>query len=250
MPRQNIKLIVAYDGTNYLGWQKTSMGPSIEESLEIVICRILQHLVHIQAASRTDAGVHALGQVAQFYTDKEITDVSKFRISLNALLPLDIKVLQVEMMPLSFHPTLDAKGKIYHYQLCYSPVQLPQNRLYEWHYHYPLDVEAMRAATLPLLGEHDFAAFCNAKKNEVYSHHIRKVTRIEIQETGLNQILFIIEGEHFLYKMVRNLVGTLTYIGSGKISVDAINKILEDGKRTYAGVTAPARGLTLQKVVY
>ena len=97
-------------------------------------------------------------------------------------------------MPLTFHPTLDVKGKVYHYQLCWSPVQLPQNRLYEWHYHYPLDIEEMRSAALILQGEHDFAAFCNAKKNEFYSHHVRKMTRIEIQETCQNQLLFIIEG--------------------------------------------------------
>lgn len=246
----NFKLIIAYDGTAYLGWQKTRMGPSIEATLQNSVEQIVQHPAPLQAASRTDAGVHAQGQVVNFLTSKTDLDRNKFLISLNSLLPKDIVVLQAEEMPLSFHPTLDSIGKEYRYFICFGPTQLPHHRLYSWHVPYCLQLDAMRQALPCLIGQHDFAAFCNVKKNAHYSDYVREVQQLELLELESHRLCFRIQGNHFLYKMVRNIVGTLISIGRGKLALDAIPAILESRYRTEAGMTAPAHGLFLQKVIY
>jgi tRNA pseudouridine38-40 synthase len=248
--RSNIRLTIAYDGTLYLGWQKTSMGPSIESTLQQVIEQILQHPAPLQAASRTDAGVHALGQTVNFLTSKIDLDLRKFRTSLNRLLPKDIAVLQADLMPLSFHPTLDCTGKEYRYYVCLGPTQLPQNRLTSWHVHYPLDRNKMKQAQLLLIGIHHFAAFCNVKKNARYTDYVRDVQLLEMMEIERNRICFRIGGNNFLYKMVRNLVGTLIDIGRGKIVVESLADILQSQARPKAGVTAPSHGLFLHEVFY
>jgi tRNA pseudouridine38-40 synthase len=245
----NIKLIVAYDGTSYLGWQKTKMGPSIEEALEHVLTRILQHPVQLQAASRTDAGVHATAQVVNFFTPSSV-NLSKLEYGLNGLLPKDIAIRHLEEMPEHFHPTLDCKSKEYHYYLNYGKVQLPPKRLYTWHYPEKLSLEAMRNASLFLVGTHDFSAFCNTKENATYSHHIRTVESITLKELPNQTLRFEIKGDHFLYKMVRNIVGTLAYVGCEKILQNDVEKILESHDRTKAGITAPAHGLFLHQVYY
>jgi tRNA pseudouridine38-40 synthase len=246
----NIKLIVAYDGREYLGWQKTRMGPSIEAALQEVIEQIIQHPILLQAASRTDAGVHAQGQVVNFLSSKIYVDLDRFRISLNSLLPKDIAVLQVRLMPLSFHPTLDCIGKEYRYFICYGPTQLPHHRFYAWHVHYSLNLEKMRQAIPLLLGTHNFAAFCNVKKNAHYSNYTREVQLLELIELEEKRLCFRISGNHFLYKMVRNLVGTLVDIGRGKIALETLPNILQSEYRPQAGVTAPAHGLFLYQVFY
>lgn len=243
----NIKLTLAYDGTRYLGWQKTRMGPSIEETLQGVLEQILQHPVPLQAASRTDAGVHANGQVVNFLTAK---NSSKLLLSANALLPKDIVVLELEEQPLDFHPTLDAKGKEYHYYVCLGPIQMPAHRLYSWHVHVPLCLDRMRTALQAFLGEHDFSALCNAKKNATYAHYKRHIDSIEIEQLGPQRLRFVVKGNHFLYKMVRNLVGTLVYIGQGKMEPEIIPTLLASKQRIYAGITAPAHGLFLDKIFY
>lgn len=245
----NLKLIVAYDGTAYLGWQKTPMGPSIEAALQQVIEQILQHPINLQAASRTDAGVHAEGQVVNFLTSKTV-DLYKFQISLNQLLPKDIVVLHVNEISFSFHPTLDSLGKEYRYFVCTGPTQLPHHRLFSWHVHYDLDLAAIQQAIPFLIGQHDFSTFCNMKKNSHYSHTTREIQKLELMQFEGNRLFFKIQGNHFLYKMVRNIVGTLIYIGRGKISVQELPKILESKDRPEAGVTAPAHGLFLQQVFY
>lgn len=246
----NHKLLVAYDGTNYFGWQKTSSGPSIEEALEKALEQILQERIVLQAASRTDRGVHATGQVVDFHSSHLIQDYGKFRIGINALLPPDIAVLEAEEAPPAFHPTLNVKNKEYQYALCFGKVQLPQKRLYSWHFHYDLDVGKMQQAALALQGTHDYSAFCNQKKNEVYENHIRTIDQISIQSTQPDCLLITISGHSFLYKMVRNIVGTLAYVGCGKITPIEIADILLHKDRTLAGVTAPAHGLTLAKIKY
>lgn len=250
MNRSNIILIVAYDGTPYLGWQKTSMGPSVEDILQKTIEKILQQPITLQAASRTDAGVHALGQVVNFIWDTPKISLPQLQRSLNGLLPNDISILKIDEAPPSFHPTLDCQGKEYHYYICNSSFQLPQFRLYSWHYFYPLDISLMQEAASVLLGEHDFATFCNQKKNENYSHTTRHLTQLDLISLEGSRMRFEITGNHFLYKMVRNLVGTLAYVGCGKIRVDELLPILISKNRSTAGVTAPAHGLHLAKVLF
>lgn len=248
----NIKLVIAYDGTAYLGWQKTPTGPSIEAALQNVLEKILQHEVALQAASRTDAGVHAVGQVVNFLTlhPPQKFGLDKLKISLNSLLPKDISVLSVEEASPHFHPTLDCKGKEYCYYVCWDHSQLPHQRLYSWHYPHSLSLEKMMESIPYLIGNRDFSAFCNHKKNASYKDFCRDLTAIEIIENGPKNLCFRISGNHFLYKMVRNLVGTLVYIGRGKINKDDLPIILESGDRTLAGVTAPAYGLFLNAIYY
>lgn len=249
-PKRNIKLTIAYDGTNYLGWQKTKMGPSIEESLERVLTQILQEPITLQAASRTDAGVHARAQVVNFFTCNLKQTPDRLKISLNQLLPNDIAITNIEDIHPQFHPTLDSTSKEYHYTICNDFFQLPQNRLYSWHYPYTLDLTIMQEAKHYFLGEKDFASFCNVKKNETYSDTIRNIENIEIKPLPDNRVHFKIVGNHFLYKMVRNIVGTLVYIGCGKIQIKDLPLILEGRNRIEAGITAPACGLTLHKIYY
>lgn len=246
----NIKLVIAYDGTAYLGWQKTKMGMSVEEILQKTIEKILQHPTPLQAASRTDAGVHAEGQVVNFLSSKNNLDLNKFRFSLNNLLPKDILVLEADEMPVSFHPTIDCQGKEYHYFTTFGSIQRPHHRLYSWHVPYTLNLNHIKESLSYFIGSHDFSAFCNAKKNRHYTNYIREVQCLELHITGENQLSFLIRGNHFLYKMVRNIVGTLIYVGRGKLAVDNIPIILGSGYRPYAGITAPAHGLFLHKVFY
>lgn len=246
---RNIRLTVAYDGTHYLGWQKTHMGPSIEGTLEIVLSRILQEKINLQAASRTDAGVHAKGQIVNFITRNPFS-LQRLLISINSLLPNDIAVLDIEQAQDNFHPTLDCISKEYHYSLCYGLAQLPHHRFFSWHYPQTLNITIMQRASECLVGEHDFSAFCNFKKNNNYTHYMRHVQEISILDLPDKRINFRIRGNNFLYKMVRNLVGTLVYVGCGKIDENSIPAILANKDRTKAGVTAPSHGLSLQKVYY
>jgi tRNA pseudouridine38-40 synthase len=245
----NVVLVVAYDGARYFGWQKTNFGPSIEACLEGAICRILQEKAALQAASRTDRGVHALGQVVNFTTERNIPDFDKFLIGMNGLLPKDIVVLSVKEAKADFHPTLKAASKLYSYEISNSPFQLPCQRFYAWHVHAPLDLERMKLAAKHLEGTHNFKSFCNAKIDEEYEDHIRTVSEIHLMREE-DKILIEIRGIHFLYKMVRNIVGTLVYVGCDKIQVEEIPEILKKRDRKAAGVTAPAHGLTLIKINY
>lgn len=248
--KKNIKLTLAYDGTRYLGWQKTFTGPSIESELQKALEQILQEKVSLQAASRTDAGVHAQGQVVNFFTQKEEIDFNLLKYRLNCLLPRDIAILEAAQETLDFHPTLHSIGKEYRYFICASSIQLPQYRFFSWHFYKPLDLESVRQAAKLLEGKHDFSAFCNVKKNSHYDTHVREVTQIAVEELPESRLLIRICGNHFLYKMVRNMVGTLLYIGCGKIKIESLPGILEKRNRVFAGVTAPAHGLTLYKVHY
>jgi tRNA pseudouridine38-40 synthase len=243
----NIKLIIAYFGASFMGWQKTEMGPSVEETLEKTLSKILQHKVTLQAASRTDAGVHAEGQTVNFFMEKPF-DLGRLKFILNCLLP-EIAVISIEEMPLPFHPTLDSVKKEYWYHICNTQVQLPFHRETSWHFPYPLNIEAMRQAAEELQGTHDFSAFCNERK--IWDRdplcHLEKV---EVFPLEGNRFRIAMTGNHFLYKMARNLSGTLAYIGCGKLEEGAISRILEGKDRTRAGMTAPARGLTLKHVYY
>ena len=241
----NFKMLLAYDGTHYLGWQKTKEGPSIEEALEQALKKILQEKVQLQAASRTDRGVHAAAQVANFNTFQQ---PDNFQHRLNCLLPKDIRVNSLLAVPESFHPTLDCTGKEYHYWLC-QETQLPHYRHYSWNIP-SLDILSMQTAADSFIGKHDFKALTNAKKNEEYADTIREIQSIEIVKHPKERLQIKITGNHFLYKMVRNIVGTLVYVGLGKLQPSFISTLLKSGQRPEAGMTAPALGLTLFKVFY
>ena len=246
---KNIKLLLAYEGTHLLGWQKTPLGPTVEEHLETILSQILQEPISLQAASRTDAGVYAEGQVVNFLTQKEVLDLEKLQKSLNALLPSQIRVCHIEEMPLSFHPTLDNLGKEYHYFLCNTSVQQPKHRLFSWQFPYPLDVDAMNLASLHFLGTHDFSTFCN-ERSLSQKDPICTLSSLKIVPLDDSRLCFQIQGNRFLFRMVRNLVGTLAYIGCGKIPLSAVPALLKSLRRETAGMTAPSHGLHLIRVFY
>ncbi|MGR3911862.1 MAG: tRNA pseudouridine(38-40) synthase TruA [Candidatus Rhabdochlamydia sp.] len=241
----NIKLLIAYDGTCYLGWQKTKEGPSIEESVQKALEQILNHSVILQAASRTDRGVHAEGQVINFFTEKSVVMDSLER-SLNALLPKDIRVLNAKVMPLSFHPTLSAQGKEYHYHVCLGKVQSPFHKLFSWHFVKPVHLSKIEETIPFLIGRRDFSALTNEKKED----NVCDLSLITVHSLENNRLVFHIQGNRFLYKMVRNIVGTLLYVGWGAILPSDIPKFLELQDRKKMGVTAPAHGLSLKRVFY
>lgn len=231
------KLILSYDGTRYFGWQKTRMGPSIQQTLAEVLLRLTQEEIVPEAASRTDRGVHATGQTIHFTSTKSVT-----LRGLNALLPPDIRAIELKEVSPDFHATLHALGKEYRYQIDVGSVEDPFQRLYSWHVHTPLNLDKMKAAAKDLVGTHDFSAFANEpEENPICTLH-----SIEFE----GSLLLRLKGDRFLYRMARNLVGTLIYIGSGKIASDAIPAILASKDRKKAGVTAPAHGLTLHEVFY
>lgn len=221
------------------------MGPSIEETLEKALFQIYHTPFKLQAASRTDAGVHAAGQVVNLLFPEPL-DLYRLHRSLNGILPPSISIHSLKVVPLEFHPTLDAQGKEYQYQVCNGPVQLPFYRCFSWHFPYSLDLSLMLKAADQLIGTHDFSAFSNLKTD----NSIRTLTSITINQLPHRRLLISIIGNNFLYKMVRNIVGTLLYIGSGKLSPHIIPHLLKSLDRAQAGVTAPALGLTLKNVFY
>lgn len=245
----NVKLKLTYDGTAYFGWQKTDVGPSIEQTLQQILETILQQPIALQAASRTDRGVHAHGQVVNFFSDKPILNFEKFHFQLNSMLPRDIRVLEACQERDNFHPTIDVQEKTYVYTISASFFQMPQDRHYAWHVYHPLDLALMKEAAAHLIGTHDFKGFTNRKIDEIYENHVRTIHDISFVQNG-NQIQISIRGNHFLYKMIRNIVGTLVYIGCKKLPIHVINSLKLEKNRTLAGITAPAHGLSLFNLKY
>jgi tRNA pseudouridine38-40 synthase len=248
--RHNLKLTLTYDGAAYLGWQKTAMGSSIEAILQNILERILQHPITLQAASRTDAGVHANQQVVNFFTSKSFINLERLRLSLNRLLPKDIIILIIEEAPFSFHPSLDAVRKEYHYYICTGSSQLPIHRFYSWHVPYVLDYCSIQKALSTIIGTYDFTAFCN-RTDKISKDNFCTIYETEILSLAENRFYFRIHGNRFLYNMVRILVGTLIDIGKYKISLDSFSALLKSNHhRSFAGVTAPPHGLFLHRVQY
>ncbi len=238
------KLTVSYDGTAYFGWQKTRMGPSIQETLSYAILQIAPDAPLPEAASRTDRGVHAEGQIVSIDLQKD-WEPKQLRQALNAYLPSDIRILGVERAAADFHPTLQAIGKEYRYRLCLCPVQDPIHRLYSWAQP-PLDLHRMETAARDLPGTWDFSALAGeAKENPICT-----IDRIEMTPLPGERLEIGISGNRFLYKMARNIAGTLVFIGRGKLPVDCIPELLASRDRKRAGMTAPAHGLTLCQVYY
>jgi tRNA pseudouridine38-40 synthase len=208
----------------------------------------LRETPKLQAASRTDAGVHAQGQVVNFTTQNPI-DLPLLQRALNGTLPKAISVLSICEAKEDFHPTLGSIKKEYRYALCNGPIQLPFHRHTSWHIPLPLDLEAMRSAAQALLGTHDFSAFCNERSEWDRSPicHLESVSCTPLDDSRLS---ISVIGDHFLYKMVRNIVGTLVYVGQGKLKEVDLPHILQSKQRVLAGITAPAQGLSLYRVYY
>lgn len=244
---RNIKLVIEYDGTNYHGWQVQPDGPTIQEILQEKIALMTRHPVHLAASGRTDAGVHALGQVASFKTETQIPREGFFH-GLNSLLPRDIVIQSVEEVPLDFHAQFGAKRKTYRYQIFNNQPPSAIHRNYSWYIPQPLKREAMQEAARFLVGRKDFSSFQGADTDPTGA--VREVFRADWSLEYPPFLSFIIEGNGFLKHMVRNIVGTLVEVGKGKSSPEGFARILEVRDRRQAGMTAPPQGLFLVSVQY
>lgn len=236
--------IVAYDGTHYFGWQATKSGPSIQESLAVVIEKVTQEKAFPEASSRTDRGVHAEGQSVAFALGKE-WDSHRLKKALNSYLPTDIRIKELKVVSKDFHPTTQAIAKVYNYRLSLTPFQVPFDRFYAWHFPHFIDKEAIKRAASLLIGTHNFSSFTSRPdKRPVCSLFSIELTTHE------RTLQISLKGDRFLYKMARTIVGTLIYIGSGKLAIDIIPELLACQDRRNAGMTAPAHGLFLTAVLY
>jgi tRNA pseudouridine38-40 synthase len=243
-PRRNIRLLIEYDGTAYAGWQRQTNGSSIQESLETVLSTVTGEPVTIHGAGRTDAGVHARGQVANFRTSSH-RGCYELMGSLNGMLPGDIVVLDVREAPSDFHSRFSAIGRLYTYHIVRRPAALLRNTT--WLVQYPLDLEAMREATAQLIGEHDFRSFCRTISD--VEHHLCTVSTA-LWTVVPNGLEFRISANRFLHGMVRAIVGTLIDVGRGATGLEEFAAIMDQRDRTKAGMAAPAKGLVLEKVFY
>ncbi len=244
---RTLKLTVAYDGTRFVGWQRQAEGVSIQGVLEDALARFEGAPVGVHGAGRTDAGVHALGQVASV----ELTaahDTATLVRALNAQLPEDVRVLRIDEVPAAFHARFTARSKTYRYQIRNAPIADPFQRAYEWHIPEPLDLAAMRRAAEALVGEHDFAAFQSVGTE--MSSTVRTVTRAELVDREDGRIAFEVAGNGFLRHMVRAMAGTLVEVGRGRRRPETLPELLAARRRADAGATAPPQGLFLVSVEY
>jgi tRNA pseudouridine38-40 synthase len=243
---RQIRVVVEYDGTSLCGWQRQANGPTVQGHLEAALAKLLQHETPVIGASRTDAGVHARGQVASFRTERPIP-LHGVRRGLNSMLPDAISIREASEVADDFHPRFSATGKHYRYLVLARADRSPRWRDRAWHHPEPLEIEAMRAAGAALVGEHDFAAFraagCAARTT------VRRISAVDV--TVAEELVIIdVRGNAFLRNMVRILVGTLTEVGTGKRPATQVGEILATKDRVKAGITAPAHGLELIEVHY
>jgi tRNA pseudouridine38-40 synthase len=246
MGTRNLRITLAYDGTRFVGWQRQAAGESIQGWLEDAIARLEGAPVTVHGAGRTDAGVHALAQVASVRVTcgHETATIAR---ALNATLPAEIRVAAVEDAPADFHARFSARNKCYRYQIANVPVASPFTRAYVWHVPEPLDPGAMREAAAALAGTHDFAAF-QSTGTEVQTT-VRTLTRsVWLEDSGL--LVYEVEADGFLRHMVRAIVGTLVEVGRGARPSGAVASLLNGAPRGQAGPTAPAHGLLLARVEY
>lgn len=243
---KNIKLTIEYDGTDYAGWQIQDNAITIQQVIQEALEKLTGDQVKLVGSGRTDSGVHALGQVANFFTRSTIPS-DRFDHALNSILPSDIRVLSSQQVPLDFHARYSAKEKTYRYQMLVNTHgSAIVNRFY-YHVRPLLDIEAMKRACKAFIGTHDFAAM-QATGSAVKST-IRTIYEADLKEDK-DRLYFLVRGNGFLYNMVRIMVGTLIEVGKGKIKDTDIPDILRSGKRERAGFTAPAKGLFLDRVYY
>ncbi len=247
MPR-NIRLLLAYDGTEFHGWQTQPGLRTVQDTVEQAIRRVVRHQVTVVGSGRTDAGVHARGQVANFHTSHPMS-CERLRHAIGGRLPKDVSIIEATEAPPAFWASRDAVSKLYRYTIHNShhrPVETHRQR-YVYHFWHPLDVDQMQAAAGMLVGEHDFAAL--ATRGSPRQSTIRRIFHLDVYR-HYEQVYVDVEGNGFLYNQVRNIVGTLIEIGRGHWPVERMAAILASGDRTQAGPTAPARGLCLQWVRY
>lgn len=253
-----VRAVVSYDGTSYSGFQRQLNAPTVQEALETALAEVTQEPVTLLAAGRTDAGVHAVGQVVAFDTMWGRSEADLQR-AMNAVLPHDVAVRQVRRAEPGFHPRYDALSRLYRYRIYDAAVRSPIGRRYSLHVPYPLDRSAMEQAARSLVGTHDFATFGQPPQGEVT---VRRVFRAEWsrepcglrglvhgQEAG-SVLAFDIEANAFLYRMVRSIVGTLLDVGQGRMSLKVFEDAFTSGERSAAGKTAAPHGLILVRVNY
>lgn len=240
---KRVRLIVAYDGSNYHGWQIQKNGITIESELNRVLNELLHEPVQVMGASRTDAGVHALCNVAVFDTVSRMP-AEKFSYALNQRLPEEIRIQKSEEVAPDWHPRYCESRKTYEYRIYRGEFPMPVRRLYTYFTYRPLDVERMRKAAVFLEGEHDFQSFCQVGAQ--VESTVRTVYSIQIEEQGPELVIRVC-GNGFLYNMVRIIAGTLMEVGQGKREPESMGEILAARNRSAAGATAPACGLTLVK---
>lgn len=246
MAHRNIRLTVEYDGTQFSGWQRQPQAPTVQGTLEERLKLICGHPVDLLAAGRTDAGVHALGQTANFHTTSSMP-VERIGRVLNQLLPHDLRIVKAQEVPATFHATYHALSKLYRYTIRNAPDYTVFDRNTYHHLRIPLDLSAMKKAARHLLGTHDFTAFRGTLGKR--ANPKRTLLKIDILKKGTT-VLLEYTGESFLHQMVRILSGTLVYVGHGKIKPEDIPAILKSKDRKKAGPTLPPNGLFLVKVFY
>lgn len=245
---RNIRLLIAYDGTDFHGWQNQPGQRTVQDTLEQAIRRVVRHPMSLTGSGRTDAGVHARGQIANFETTCDIP-CDNLRKAISSRLPFDVSVLRADEVPIGFRATADAVSKLYRYTI-HNTAGRPVNDMlqrYAYHYWHPLDEERMRQAGRQWVGTHDFAAF--ASKGSDRETTVRTVLRVDVRRR-YDDLTVDVEGTGFLYNQVRNMVGTLIEIGRGHWEPARAGEILASCSRSNAGPTAPARGLCLQWVRY
>jgi tRNA pseudouridine38-40 synthase len=245
-PPRNLKAEISYDGRAYVGWERQKNGLGIQEVFERAITKITGEHTSSNASGRTDAGVHALGQVANFTLRNEIPTDELWR-ALNAVLPEDVSLRRLEEVDLFFHARFSALRKTYRYTILNSRVREPLERHRYWMVYAPLDRDAMRNVAQVLVGRHDFAAFC--RDSEQYDSCHRHLMGLEVRDRGAF-IDIDATADGFLWNMVRILVGTLVHAGQGKIGPDDVRRALEEGDRRRVGPTVPPDGLVLLRVDY
>lgn len=243
---KRVKLVVAYDGTNYHGWQVQDNGITIEEVLNRTISELVQEDIKVIGASRTDAGVHACGNVAVFDTESRIPG-DKFSFALNQRLPEDIRIQESCEVDADFHPRYADTVKTYEYNILNRRFELPTKRLYAAFCYYPMDIERMNQAAAYLVGEHDFKSFCSAGAQVQTT--VRTIYAVNVMKED-DMVHIRITGNGFLYNMVRIIAGTLMQVGTGLMEPEQVKEILEARDRSKAGPTAVAKGLTLVEIRY
>jgi len=240
---KRVMMTVAYDGTNYCGWQIQPNGITIEEVLNEHLSRLLNEDIQVIGASRTDSGVHALGNVAVFDTNARIP-AEKISFAMNQRLPEDVKVVESREVSPDFHPRKCKCTKTYEYKILNTIHPVPNYRLYTHFSYWKMDLDLMREGAEHLIGEHDFASFCSVNSQALTT--VRRIREIEVEKDEASSIITIrVVGDGFLYNMVRIIAGTLMEVAQGKYPPEQVREILAACSRSAAGPTAPARGLTL-----
>jgi tRNA pseudouridine38-40 synthase len=241
---RDIKLLIEYDGTNFVGWQSQTNGRSVQEEITKVLDQILQEPINLIGSGRTDAGVHARGQVASFRTNSQL-GVGSMMSGLNGILPEDIYIHAVEEVGEGFNARYDAKERVYRYFISMKPTAI--GRHYQWYVKYDLNLVSMNAVAAQIIGDHDFESFCKYDA-EVKDHRCTVTKSIWRETPGTYQ--FEIRANRFLHGMVRALVGTMVDVGRGFIPVASFKEILSARDRRKAGMAAPPQGLFLEEVIY